>query len=605
MLLLSVPIIAYAKGDAGRESPFSLGAGARGMGMGRAFVSLSGDASAAFWNPAATAFIDRSEFSAFHTSLFMETNYDCLALSHPVGMLGVFSLSAGRLGTSEIPQWDIFNRRGDDFSAADMLLGISYGRTLPYGFATGTTVKGVGLQVGDDAGYGFGMDIGFQYKPIFIDGVIIGIGFNDLIQPRIKLRSAEDKYQTISRFGISYERRLQKNIAASAVAEIEKIGGRQTKFHPGLETAIYNSFLLRAGYDHDRMTFGGGLMYNFIRLDYAYENVDYLGGSHRISLGFSFGKSVSRARNAAVAEAIEVEKENWRKSLDSQRSTDFAINMSRGDSLFALARHQDALVSYQRALVLDESSQKARSMADSMMTIIIESASFYARDEKREELTSRRISAALEDMKAGRYNSAITQYELAYEIDPANKTIADLLEAARATRSSELVGIRRKARNYRDSGNHSSAIIEWNRLLSLEPGDTEALSGIENSRGLLRGNELVALAVRAMNEGRYSKAVEYMSEAQSLRPNDKSVQALLLEARAKSAPPTVLTDIKANSDHWAIYLQGLENYQAGDYKKAITNWESLRQFYPNNTDLENNVSQARQRLVTEPGDKQE
>lgn len=595
----------FAQGDAGRESPFSLGAGARGMAMGRAFVSLSGDASSAFSNPAATANIDRSEFSAFHTSLFLGTNYDCLALSHPVGMLGVFTLSAGRLGTGDIIERDQFNRPENTFSAADILLGISYARGLGYGISTGLTVKGVGLEIGDDAGYGFGLDLGFQYSPEFIHGLRAGIGLGDLVQPRIKLRSTEDKYQTVSRFGISYARKLHRNFDGTVVTEIEKIGGRDTRVHPGLEMVFYKSFSLRTGYDHDRFTFGGGVAYNIFKLDYAYENIEFLGGSHRVSLGFSFGKSVRESRDQMVVKAIETEKANWQKSLDQQRSLDYAIYLSNGDSLYAARKYQDALVSYQRALVIDETSVKARAMADSMMNIIITSASAGARDQKREELTSKRIETALADIKAGRFNQAITQYELALEIDPANKTVADLLQSARTTRTNEIDTIRRRARSFKQSGNYSDAIIEWNRLLTLEPKDSEALAGIENSRSELRANDLMTSAVRAINDGKFADAVTLLNQAQTLKPNDKTIQSLLSEAKAKSAPATSLTDIKQNSEHWTIYLHGLESYQASEYQKALDSWQSLQQYYPNNSDLENNISQAKQRLATEGGNKQE
>jgi tetratricopeptide (TPR) repeat protein len=595
---------AFSQGDAGRESPFSLGAGARGMGMGRAFASLPGDASSVFSNPAATASIDRTEFTAFHTSLFLGTNYDCLALSHPIGMLGVFTLSVGRLGTGDIIQRDQFNRPEDTFSASDFLLGFSYARSIGYGLAAGLTVKDVGLEVGDDAGYGFGMDLGFHYAPYFAPGLYVGIGLADLIQPRIKLRSAEDVYQTVSRFGLSYSREFNENFGAAVVTEIEKIGGRDSRFHPGLEVGLYQSLFLRTGYAHDRMTFGGGVAYNIIKIDYAYENIEHLGGSHRVSFGVSFGKSVRKSRDEMVFKAVETEKATWQESLDRQRSIDYATYLSRGDSLCAAGKHQDALINYQRALVIDETSEKARVMADSMMDIIITVAASGARDQRREDLTLKRIEAALGDMKAGRFNQAISQYELALEIDPANTKVAELLQSARITRTSEIDNMRRRARAYRQSNDHSNAITEWNRLLGLEPQDSEALSGIETSKSELRVSDLVASAVRAIDEGKFSNAVTFLNEAQTLKPNDKAIQSLLSEARAKSAPITSLTDIKSNQEHWDIYLRGLERYQAGEFKQALDSWESLRPHYPNNSDLENNIGQARQRLATEGGQKQ-
>lgn len=594
-----------AQGDAGRESPFTLGAGARGMAMGRAFAALSGDASASFWNPAATASIDRSEFVAFHTSLFMGTNYDCLALSHPVGTLGVFSLSAGRLGTGDITEWDQYNRPIDTFSASDFLLGLSYGRAIGYGLATGLTVKGVGQEIGDNSGYGFGLDLGFQYRPYFVKEMALGMSLRDLIQPSMKLVSARDKYRTVSSGGMSYSRDFSRNFGSTAAIELETIPGRDTRYHLGLEAAFYKSYFLRAGYDHDALTFGAGVIYNFVKLDYGYENIDYLGGSHRISLGVSFGKSIAKAREELIGRAVEAERANWQNEADRQRNAELAMNLGRADSLRGEGQYQNALLYYNRVLAADETSQKARTMSDSMMSLIIAGASASARDARREELTSKRIASALELMKAARYSEAVTQYELALEIDPSNKTVADLLEATRITRAEELDKMRRRARQYRDAGDFASSLLEWNRVLALQPDDSEAKQGIESARSQLQANGLLAAGVTSMNEGKYSDAATYLEQAQKIKPRDKTIQTLLADARAKSAPATNLEDIKASPETWAIYLKGLEAYQAGNYSDAIRNWESLRQFYPNNPDLEKNISQARQRISTEGGGSQE
>jgi tetratricopeptide (TPR) repeat protein len=590
-----------AQGDAGRESPFSLGAGARGMGMGRAFVSLSGDASSAFSNPAATAFIDRNEFTAFHTTLFLGTNYDCLAFSHPVGFLGVFSLSAGRLGTSDFIGRDDYNRPDKTISESDTHLGLSYGRAIGFGLSTGVTLKGIGQSVGTNTGYGFGLDFGLQYHPLMVKDLILGVGINDLLPPRIKLFQTEEKYQTDSRIGLAYSRQFAKNYKVTAVFEIEKIVGRGSRMHPGLEAEFYKDYCLRLGYDHNRPTFGAGITYSFVRLDYAYENIEFFGGSHRISVGFSFGKSAKITQSEVVARAVESEKAGWMASLDKQKEHDFTLNIDLADSLHRVGQNQQALAYYQRALAVDETSTKAKTMSDSMISLIISSAASSARDQKREEMISQRIASALDNFKAGRYNEAISEYELTLEIDPGNKTISDLLTSARDTRLKEIEDIRQSARSFRSNGDHTSAIMEWNKLLSLEPTDPEAKQGIDLSRNQLKADALVASAAAAINDGKYGDAVKYLGQAQSLRPGDKVINTMLSDARSKSAPVTSLNDIKSSPDRWAIYLNGLESYRSSDYNSALKSWESLREFYPNNPDLEKNISQAKQRLTAEGG----
>lgn len=599
VIVLCAIALSLADGDAGRESPFVLGAGGRGMGMGRAFVSLSGDPSATFWNPAATGLLERSEFMAFHTSLFMSTNYDCLALSHPIGSLGVFSMSAGRLGTDGIEERDLNNLLIKTVSSSEFQFGISYARPIYNGIVGGLTFKDAMVEIGDNAGSGVGLDLGLQYRPTMISGLSLGASLNDLIQPRVKLVNTDDKLQTTTRMGVSFSRSLSAKFTPTAALEIDKTQGRSSQFRAGLEAAFRGSYSVRLGFDKDRPTFGAGIMYGIFKLDYAYENIQYFGASHRISLGMAFGKSVKKSEEEAQAKIIGAAQTDWQNSLVTQRKMEFNSYMAKGDSLRGTNRYQDAIAYYQRALGINDTSAIATKMSDSLMTLIIADAASHASDSKREKFVTDRTQAGVEAFKAGHYNDAISQYNLALEIDPGNTTVANLLASAKDARQTQIDHTRDNARKYRDSGDYSNAITEWNNLLIQDPSDAEAKQGIDISRNQLKADALIMSAISSMKTEKYAQAVIYLQQAQSFRPDDESIKSLLSEARAKSAPATTLETIKASPDYWAIYLKGLAAYQAGDYSTALKNWESLRDYYPNNADLEKNINQARQRLSTE------
>ena len=64
--------------------PLLVGAGARSLGMGGAFVALSDDATAVYWNPAGLAGLARMEVQVQHTEQFGGTgNHDAFALARP------------------------------------------------------------------------------------------------------------------------------------------------------------------------------------------------------------------------------------------------------------------------------------------------------------------------------------------------------------------------------------------------------------------------------------------------------------------------------------------------------------------------------------------
>jgi tetratricopeptide (TPR) repeat protein len=575
------------------------------MGMGRAFVSLSGDASAPFWNPAATASIDKTEVMAFHTSLFLGTNYDCLGISDPIGEIGVFSLSVGRVGTDDIERRDEFNRLIDEFSSSESQYGLGYARDIGFGLSGGLTLKAVTVDIGNVTGSGFGADLGFQYRPSFVEGVTIGGAFNDLIRPAVKLISVKDKYQTVSRFGISSQNRLFENARSTVCLDLEKTLGRNIRVRGGLEMAFYGQFSLRLGYDDGRPTFGAGLLYDLVKLDYAYEDVEHLGGSHRISVAFAFGRSVTQAREENRARIIHEEKEKWEESRESERKNEFETLMAAADSLKDQEQYHRALGYYQRALTLDIGSAEARIGADSMMARIIDKAVADAGDKKRKDLIAGRIESALNDFREGRLNEAISKYDLLLEIDPENETVIELLGTARETRKEEIEGLRNTARANQKAGDYVGAIAAWDHLLSLDRTDAEAVNSINLLGDELKVGNLVAAALAAIENGRHAEAAGHLKQAANLKPGNETIAALLAEARAKSAPLTTLEDIKSSPDHWGIYLSGLESYQASDYESALNSWQRLREFYPNNPELEKNIGQAEQRLAAEGGTPQE
>ena len=79
----------------------TLGAGARAIGMGGAYSALADDASAAYWNPAGLAQVDRTQAAFMHSTLHGLDAYDYFNATHPVGG-GVWSLSWLRVAIDDI-----------------------------------------------------------------------------------------------------------------------------------------------------------------------------------------------------------------------------------------------------------------------------------------------------------------------------------------------------------------------------------------------------------------------------------------------------------------------------------------------------------------------
>src|SRR5262245_1687905 len=196
--------------------------GARAIGMGSAFVGVSDDATAPFWNPAGLIYLPYKEVLPQHSEQFGSLiNHDYLGGVFPLGgtrghqhALGVGLI---RLAVDDIPVtprpgalrpgidfqdygpdndestpdpgqgngvWDPGERLLDinlyQASSSDLALLLSYGRQRGTHWAFGGTFKFVRQSIPDTmpgehvTSFGAGVDVGMEYMPT--DGVTSGAG---------------------------------------------------------------------------------------------------------------------------------------------------------------------------------------------------------------------------------------------------------------------------------------------------------------------------------------------------------------------------------------------------------------------------------------------
>lgn len=154
----------------------NLGAGARSLGMGKTQVSLAGDATAGYWNPAAlTNVTARYDGVLMHSELFSSVvKNDYAAFAMPLDEKSAIGVTLLRLGVDNIADTRaLINEYGQIqydkityFSVADYALLLSYARKLgPAGLSVGGSGKLIYRNVGSFANaYGFGVDVGLQYN---------------------------------------------------------------------------------------------------------------------------------------------------------------------------------------------------------------------------------------------------------------------------------------------------------------------------------------------------------------------------------------------------------------------------------------------------------
>jgi hypothetical protein len=176
------------------------------------------------------------------------------------------------------------------FSAYDVAVTAGFSRYILPNLSAGFTVKTVYEKIDEESAVGWAFDIGL-YHIAKIPGVKFAAVITNLGKP-IKFVSEEFALPRCIKLGGSYDREVP-SIKGDILLTVDVLlpNDDDIREHVGLEYGYNQQLFLRGGYkvgyDSQGATFGIGVKYKKIRVDYAYLLIENdLGDSHRI--GFSF-----------------------------------------------------------------------------------------------------------------------------------------------------------------------------------------------------------------------------------------------------------------------------------------------------------------------------
>jgi hypothetical protein len=284
----------------------ALGAGARALGMGSAFVAVSDDATAGVWNPAGLTRIRRREAHAQHAEQFGGlVNHDQVNFGATVQGAGSVGFSLLRVGVDNIPITLLEhpdrpigpdNRpvRVGSVSTSDYAVHLSYARVLRKGVAAGGSVKLIRRKTGSGTGFGYGLDAGVLWDAA--PGLALGLAVRDLTQSRITYSSAAtDRIAPTALVGAAYtwrsaalRGRLTGSLSAGLGQDAVSIeDGR--RLNAGVEYVFREMVALRLGAEEGHFTAGGGVrFYGRFGVDVAFLSRSDLENSYRISATAQF-----------------------------------------------------------------------------------------------------------------------------------------------------------------------------------------------------------------------------------------------------------------------------------------------------------------------------
>lgn len=294
----------YAAASGGQPGQFlSWGAGARALAMGKAFIAVSDDATATYWNPAGLTQLERKEFTGLYAKLWYDTTYSFISYAHPTTKLGVFGISLVSLTSGGFEKVTI-ERNADNDVVDFKVLGTfedvhtafvgSYAKDLSKKLAFGSSVKYVSHAIDVYTVSFITTDTALMIRNVY-PKMQLAVNIQNIIS--LKMGDTDDEFPIVLKIGAAYRTLKDKLVVA---LDLEKSMKANINYHFGAEYWAMDFVAARFGFDIGddgirETTAGLGGKYKDYTLDLAMA-FHALGSSTRVSASWKFGKSASKGR---------------------------------------------------------------------------------------------------------------------------------------------------------------------------------------------------------------------------------------------------------------------------------------------------------------------
>lgn len=268
----------------------TMGVGARASALGGAFVAVSDDATAGYWNPAGLMQISAAELVFMHNSWYQDIKNEYLVLALPLSRSFTLGFGVSYLDYGSFEGYSVDDEPTGAYSANASVLSSSGALKIGSHLSLGVTAKMLSEKLERSSATGYAIDVGWLYRA---SAFSFGLNLRNMGKG---LRYLKDEFplprQLLMGLAVSlYENRL------TVASDLEIPSDRGVLLHHGFEYCYESTVFLRSGYSHQfgcarpcgsgGMSFGFGVRHSFGAVDYSYRPDDRMGDTHQISLRLS------------------------------------------------------------------------------------------------------------------------------------------------------------------------------------------------------------------------------------------------------------------------------------------------------------------------------
>ncbi|MFQ5905149.1 MAG: PorV/PorQ family protein [bacterium] len=329
-------------GQAGAQF-LKIGVDGRGSAMGGAFTAVADDISSLYWNPAGAAMLKGPEILISDAEWIADVRNNFVGYASPMGIWGTLGISVTALSMGKEDVTTVYQPEGTgvQWGANDVAVALCYAKKFTDRFSFGMNAKFIQQNIWDMTANGFGFDLGTLYEPGFLEGFRFGMVLLNFSPYSMKYSGGQlqellpdsgampnqepSDFQRITqefampmafKAGMAYEWLPAPQNAVTFALDFLHPNDGGERFQMGAEYGWNEVFFLRLGYaydpdiqkmpfgeerdkadwEEDQLTLGGafgvGIAYPMagrnLRVDYAGQDMGWLGITHKVSVGIAF-----------------------------------------------------------------------------------------------------------------------------------------------------------------------------------------------------------------------------------------------------------------------------------------------------------------------------